>query len=102
MHNVTLRHIRKSFLPWKSNNIIYLSVCVCACAWVRGCVHACSLAYRACNMYEPHCDIICGPSGSTTFLDIISQMAQFLRKSIEGKNMCVYFLYNFCLKHFSF
>jgi hypothetical protein len=35
-------------------------------------VRACSLAYPACIAYAPYCDVICGPSGSTTFFDIIS------------------------------
>jgi hypothetical protein len=28
---------------------------------------ACSFAYPACNACAPYCDVICGPSGSTTF-----------------------------------
>ena len=56
--------------------------CVCVCPHAREhvpgrvgvcmSVHACSLAYPACNAYAPYCDVICGPSSPTTFFDIIS------------------------------
>ena len=58
---------------------------VCACMRAPACVHcvrervgmcmrvrACSLANPACNAYAPYCDVICVPSASTQFLDIIS------------------------------
>ena len=32
----------------------------------------CSLTYPACKAYVPCCDVICGPSGSNIFFDIIS------------------------------
>jgi hypothetical protein len=64
-YNVTLNRVRQSLLLWKSNKCY---ICVCAGARVR----ACSLAYQACKSYAPHCDVICGPSGSTIFFDIIS------------------------------
>jgi hypothetical protein len=56
--------------------LYYLFVCVCM--WVTRSVgicmriRACNLAYPACNAYAPYCDVICGPSISTTFFDIIS------------------------------
>ena len=84
-YNVTLRRVRESLLPWKSNKYYWL-VCVCACAyvrvralmWVPGSlgvcmrIRACSLTNPACNAYAPYCDVIYGPSVSTTFFDIIS------------------------------
>jgi hypothetical protein len=78
-YNVTLRRVHESLLPWRSN-MCYLLVCVCvrACMWIPGCVaacmrvRACSLANPACNAYAPYCDVICGPSVSATFVDIIS------------------------------
>ena len=70
----------------------YLLVCVCmrarACMWIRGhmgvCmrISACSLANAACNAYAPYCDVICGPSVSTQFFDIISQTVRFSGKKL--------------------
>ena len=67
-YNETLRRVRESF-PCKSSNY-YLLVCVYVRArmWVR----ACSLAFPACNVYAPYCDVICGPSVSTTFFQLVS------------------------------
>ena len=42
-----------------------------------------------------------GLSGSTTFFHI-SQTARFTEEGDRTQNMCFDFLYNFCLKHFSF
>jgi hypothetical protein len=61
--NVTVRRVRESLLPWKRNKY-YIFVCAC--------VRACSLVYTAYNSYAPYSDVICGPSGSTIFFDIIS------------------------------
>jgi hypothetical protein len=72
-------------------------VCVCVCerervrvgALVRGRVHACSLAYLACNSYAPHYDVVCGTSDSSKSCDIFSQTARFSeRKSLNVK--CVF------------
>ena len=79
MYNVTLRRVRESLLPWKTEKY-YISVYVHARACVRVLervgvcmrVSACSLANPACNAYVPHCDVISGPSVSTKFFDIIS------------------------------
>ena len=60
-YDVIMWRVRESLLPWKSNKY-YITV------YVR----VCSLPYPACNSYAPYCDVICGPSGSTAFLDIIS------------------------------
>jgi hypothetical protein len=76
VYNLSFRRVRQSLLPWKSSTY-YIFVCVCvrvrACicvgVWARGFMHvrACSVAYPACNAYAPYCDVICGPSGFTTF-----------------------------------
>jgi hypothetical protein len=66
-YNVTLRRVRDCCCRGKAINIAYLW-CVC----LRACVRACTLAYPACNSYAPYCDVICGPSGSTIFFDIVS------------------------------
>ena len=76
----------------KAINIQYLCVCVCERERERasvlvdarflGRVHACSLAYPACNAYAPYCDVCCGPSGFTTY------SARFSEKVTEY-NKCV-------------
>jgi hypothetical protein len=48
-------------------------------------VRTCSLAYPAWKSYASYCDVICGPSGSSIFLDIISQTTRFSKKVIEDK-----------------
>jgi hypothetical protein len=82
----------------KVGSITYFCVCVGmharACTWVSGRVdvcmriRACSLANPACNAYAPYCDVICGPSVSATFFDIVINGAIFGKKVIQHK-MCV-------------
>ena len=65
----------KPLLSWKSSKYYIL---VCVCMWVPEregvCmrIRAYSLANPARNAYAPYCDVICGPSMSTIFFDIIS------------------------------
>jgi hypothetical protein len=54
-------------------------------------VRACSLTYPTCNFYAPYYDVICCPSGSTIFFDIISQTARFWTNVIEGKRCVLIF-----------
>jgi hypothetical protein len=73
-YNVILRRVCELLLPWKTNTY-YIFMCVCVRARDRGRVHAlcaCSLAYPACNSLAPYRDVICSPSSSATFFDIIS------------------------------
>jgi hypothetical protein len=74
--DVTLRRFHKSFLPWKCNKY-YVFACVRArvrrvpgrmgvCMRVR----ASSLAYPACNLCAPCCDVICGPPLSAIFFEM--------------------------------
>jgi hypothetical protein len=63
---VTLRRVRESLLPWKSNKY-YLLICV----FMRACGYAGSMA-SVCNVHAPYSEVICGPSVSTKFFDIIS------------------------------
>ena len=57
-----------------------------AYVWLPGRVGVCmpvrarSLTYPECNVYEPYCDVICGPTGSAIFFDIILQTARFSQK----------------------
>ena len=68
---LTLRCVRDHWCHGTATNVTYLCVCVCVCMPMQ----ACSLAYPACNSYAPYCDVICDPSGSTIFFDIISYRA---------------------------
>jgi hypothetical protein len=85
----------------KAIRVLLIGLCVraraLACMWVRRrvgvcmSVSACSLANPARNAYAPCCDVICGPSDSTQFFDIISQRCNFRKKAIDHK-MCFTFL----------
>ena len=99
-YNVTIRHVRESLSPWKSNKY-YIFVCVCArargWAWTGGWLRACSPAYPACNarlwrllwpLWLHHIS-----RHYLTFGTIFEENALNIK--------CSYFLY-FCLKHFSF
>ena len=87
--------------------MLYIYVCerVAACvrpARVGVCmgVHACSLAYPACNSYSPYCDAICSLSGSAIFLtfhkwhDLVNEFYHLLQVTVfyvyppvqKGKN----------------
>jgi hypothetical protein len=77
-HDVTLRRVHESLLPWKNNKYcIFVRVCMRTCAFVR--TRACSLDYPACNSYAPYCDVICGLCGTSKFV-IISWTARFPKK----------------------
>ena len=76
--NVTLRRVRETILVVESNRyFIFLCVRVRACVEVVGSVGECmrvrawSLAYAACKVYAPCCDVIRDPSVSAIFFDII-------------------------------
>ena len=61
--------VRERSLPWKWNKY-YIFVCACGVTRRVGVcmrIHACGLAYPACNAYAPCYDDICGPSVCTTF-----------------------------------
>ena len=64
----------KNFCHGKLINITYSSVSVRERMRVRirvhGRVRTCNLTYSVCYAYAPYCDVICGPTGSTTFLVI--------------------------------
>ena len=45
---------------------------------------------------------ICGLPGSTVYFYDISNSMVFEKKKVIEHKMCVDFVYNFCLKHFSF
>jgi len=70
------------------------------------CMYVCVLAlvFRLTNRIfcALYCIIICGLSGFTMFLLIISYSARFSEKVIKHKNVCFDFLYSFCVNNFSF
>ena len=97
MYNITLRHIRATITAVEKATSITYSECVFV---VLGIQHAMRMRHT----------VICGLSGSTIFLHIISLMA-WLKKNNKKKiyiyiyrtqNVCFDFLYKFCLQHFSF
>jgi hypothetical protein len=65
-------------------------------------VRACSLTYPACKSYEPYCDVICGPSGSTMFFWHYLMNGAIFGKRANERKTCFDFLYSFYLKRFSF
>jgi len=48
------------------------------------------------------CIVICGLSGSALFVHITPETAQFPGKKVTEHKMYFDFIYNFCLKYFSF
>jgi hypothetical protein len=53
------------------------------------------------NHFAKQCIVMCGLPGSTIFLNIISQMARFLEKSLLQIKCVFLFCLQICLKHFS-
>ena len=85
MYNVTLRRVRESSLHRKSTKcyqFFSVRVCVRAAALASGCVHV-----RA-----PYCDVICGPSGHTTFFVIMSYKGLFSGEQFIEHKVCFDFL----------
>ena len=64
----------------------------------------CSLSNPACNAHEPYYVVICGLSGSTIYFHIILTNGTIFerKKKVNEHKEFFNFLYNFCLKHFSF
>ena len=58
----------------------------------------CSLWYPACNAHVPYCHLWLYHIFST----LSHKWHDFLKKKKVPENICFQFLYNFCLKHFSF
>ena len=84
-----------------------MCVCVCVsvsvCVYVRVYVCVCvCVALVIQNAMRIRHIVIYGLPRSTIFLYIISYTARFKKKKVAGYKMCFDFLYNFCLKYFSF
>jgi len=60
----------------------------------------CSRRYPECKAHAFHI-VISGLPGSTTFYHITSLMTRFSEKKFTEHKSMLYFLYSFCLKHFS-
>jgi len=56
--------------------------------------------FVAYNAHEPYCCLWL--AGFAVFFYLTSHMALFSKNTIEHKIFCYDFLYNFCLKYFSF
>jgi hypothetical protein len=62
MHTIPLRHVHEFIVAVETQYV--LDICVCARVLVTGCMgmymhlRACSLAYPACNVYAPYCDVV--------------------------------------------
>ena len=95
MYNVTLRRIRETLLPWKSNKY-YIFLCVCACARPRFrtcvgvcmCVRACRHAYPACNSMRHNVTSFVAPLAAPYFSKLCHKRQDFRNKVIEFK-MCL-------------
>jgi hypothetical protein len=90
--NFTYKNTRGAFvqplLQWKSSKHYVFWVCVCG------------LSYPACNALASDCHLWPTPIWNIYPLYLIT--VQFRKKRFWTQNVCFDFLYNFCLKHFSF
>ena len=85
-NDVTLRCVPIAMLLWKSNKDYVFWVCVSIAFIIQHAIHMRRI----------------GLPGSTKFCHIISQTVRFSGKCYWTQNVWFDFLYNFCLKHFSF
>ena len=60
----------------------------------------CSLRYPVCNAHAPFYHLCYVPLYN--IFPLFSKTVRFLKKKYWTQNLCFDFLYNFCLKHFSF
>ena len=87
-YNVTMRSVRATIVAVEKQYALHsLSVFV---------------AFGIHNAMQMRRIIICSLSCCTVFFYIISLTARFTKKSYWTWIVCFDFLYNFCLKHFSF
>jgi hypothetical protein len=95
-----------SITYWSLCACLHVRACVCACMWVTGRVGVCmriraySLANPACNAYAPYWHL--WPLGLHYILRYYLINGAIFGKKSRNIKVCFYFLYNFCLKHFSF
>ena len=109
-YNVTMRRVHETLLlQRKSNKYYILCMCVYVGGWMgvgkgpeRG-LRACSLAYSACKAHAPYYIAMWPVELYHIFpLNLINGTVFFEKKKFLNINVCLDFLYNFYLKHFSF
>jgi hypothetical protein len=78
-YNVTLNRVHGTTVTVEKQYYLLVCACVRVCAGVcvgtRARAHELTWMYTClppCKAYAPYCDVIFGPSVSTTFVDIIS------------------------------
>ena len=106
VYNVILRHVWVNVVAVEKKKVLHISACACVClvGWAGARARACVCARVA--LFIQHATrmrhiVICGLSGCTIFFwRFLMDGSIFGKKGTEHK-ICVDFLYNFCLKHFS-
>jgi hypothetical protein len=110
--NCLARYTKK----WAQNKYKQDRECTCNAPW--RCVHptivavenqlvlhnvsaVCSLRHPAYNVHAPYYIVICGLPSSTIFFHVINGTCFWKKKLLNIKRVFD-FLYNFCLRHFSF
>ena len=73
-----------------------LHICVCACACACACVHVALLIQHETCMHHNVTSFV-APVAVSHFLPLSHKQHDFRERVVEHN-----FLYNFCLKHFSF
>jgi hypothetical protein len=89
-HNVTLGLSRITIAAIESNKYHIVSL------WLYSC-----LSYPACQVHAPYYIVMCGLYGSSMFSTLSLKWQDFW-KEVLNVNVYFDFLYNFCLRHFSF
>jgi hypothetical protein len=97
-YNVTLRRVRESLLPWKSNQY-YIFVCVCPGVWAYACAYVALLIQHATRIRHIVTSFV-APLAPPYFSTLSHLTARFSGKKVTEHKMCVFiFSTAFFLKH---